>query len=704
MNDLIDRSAASVSLSDLHATIRLAEPPSSAAERSDLIDSAYEEYCQRVESGEPVDAEEYCARFPAFQTSLRRLLQAHRNLEEHPELLNDLTSRWPEPGESFLGYRLLSELGRGAFARVFLAQELAVGGRLVAVKLSLHDDNEADTLGRLQHPNIVPIFSTQQDPATGFSAVCMPFLGGTTLCHVIDQARAVRSSDSRGDVLLNAARDARWPGENAPAPHGSLTRGSYIDGVLHVVERLATALQYVHAQGVIHRDLKPSNVLVCPNGVPVLLDFNLALDREVNDYRLGGTLPYMPPEQLQAIVHRRAYRASSADARTDLYGLGVILYEMLAGAHPFGPVPAKLSTLQARDWLLARQKQGPRPIQELNSEVDAALATFAMHCIANDLESRPKNADEFVAALRRFQSPRLRAKRWARANWKSLTAASVLALVPAAAAAHYVITLPPAAVRNANAGDELAKAGRLQDAIKAYTNSLDADENQPTVRFSRGRAYMLFGLWEKAVTDFEVADPNQLDGKSQACLAFCHAARGQPQLAIDCANRAVKLGFDNAAVASNRAYSYREAGKYPEAIESATRALSMRAGLPEAHLARGMSRWQLAQPPLGDPQLLQPAFEDLRAALAAGLHGTETFKKAATIGASLFEHRADPEVERATLDLTRKALERGWKRADAEKDPLLKPFVKKLGGNIQTVAPASSPVDGLIDPLSMDSR
>src|SRR4029077_6019459 len=148
--------AAAVGLSsELEATVRFPEP-SSAAERSDLIDRAYEEYCERLDAGDAVEPDEFCARFPAFETSLRRLLQAHNNLENDPELLRELSVRWPEPGETFLGYRLLSELGRRAFARVSLAQELAVGGRLVAAKLSLHDDREADTLGRLHHPNVVP--------------------------------------------------------------------------------------------------------------------------------------------------------------------------------------------------------------------------------------------------------------------------------------------------------------------------------------------------------------------------------------------------------------------------------------------------------------------------------------------------------------------------------------------------------------------
>jgi serine/threonine protein kinase len=700
MNDVFEQTDFSLSLSDLHATIRMAEPPGSAAERSDLIDSAYEEYCQRVETGEPVDAEEFCSRFPAFQTSLRRLLRAHQNLEDNPEILNDLTARWPEPGESFLGFRLLSELGRGAFARVFLAQEVAVGGRLVAVKLSLHDDHEADTLGRLQHPNIVSIFSTQRDSATGFSTVCMPFLGGTTLCHVIDQARALQGHGKRADVLLSAARDGRWPNENAAPPHSSLSRGTYIDGVLHLVERLANALHYVHAQGIIHRDLKPSNVLVCPNGVPVLLDFNLALDREVTDYRLGGTLPYMPPEQLQAIVHRRAYRPSSADARTDLYGLGVILYELLAGAHPFGPVPAKLSTLQARDWLLARQKQGPRPIKELNPAVDPLLASFAMRCIANEVRLRPASAEEILSELRRFQSPRLRARRWARNNWKTLTVASVLALVPMGAASHYLLTLPPAAVRNANAGRELAKEGEWHHAIKAFTNSLDADEQQPAVRFERGRAYMMVGAWEKATNDFEKADPDHTDGKTQACLAFCYAARGEHELAITSGKMALDLGFESATIQNNRAFSFWKRARYGEAIDAANRALDQHAGLSESLMIRGMARRELAKPPKSDAGLARLAFQDLQAALTGGLNSNEAYRKAALAGATVLEIEGfDPAVDRTVLDYVRKALECGASREFIANEPILKSFVKRLGNGIQSVPTPPSPMEGLVDPL-----
>jgi len=706
MNDIFEDSTGSVGLSDMMATVRLPEP-CSAAERSDLIDQAYEEFCNKLEAGDVVDTDEFCARYPAFQTSLRRLLQAHQSLEENPDLLRDLSTRWPEPGESFLGYRLLSELGRGAFARVFLAQELAVGGRLVAIKLSLHDDHEADTLGRLQHPNVVPIYSTQYDVGSGFSVVCMPFLGGTTLCHVIDQSRSRKNRPNRAKVLLDAARDARWPGENAPPPNTALGRGSYLDGVLHLVERLADALNYVHTQGFVHRDLKPSNILVCPNGIPVLLDFNLALEREINDYRLGGTLPYMPPEQLKAIENRRAYRPALADARTDLYGLGVILYELLAGAHPFGPVPGKLSTFEARDWLLNRQHQGPRPIRELNPDVDPRLAEFACRCIAGDPKLRPASAEEILTALRRFQTPKLRARRWARANWKSLTAASLLALVPAGAAGHYLATMPPAAVRSAQAGDELVRAGRFSEAIKAYSHSIDADDNQPTVHFSRGRLYLRVARapqdWGKAADDFLAADPDFKDGKTQACLAFAFAAKGDHELAIKAGDRARKLGFANAAVLSNQAYSYHRIAAFPEAIEAANIALTKQAGSPEAHLARGMSRWQLSQLDGGDLNLARQAYDDLLAALAGGLCSKESLHKAAGVATRLLSEANDPRhksVDQFVIDCVSHAINQGLSREEAENDPVIGKWARRLPPNLPSMPAAFTPIEGLIDPVT----
>ena len=130
----------------------LNQHPELLAEKSVVLDLAYEEYCQRLEAGEKVDPDLFCERFPAHRTSLRRLLQAHRFLDENSHFLVALrTPAWPEPGTTFLGFALQRELGRGAFARVYLATQPALGERQVALKVAQRGKQEAKTLARIAH-------------------------------------------------------------------------------------------------------------------------------------------------------------------------------------------------------------------------------------------------------------------------------------------------------------------------------------------------------------------------------------------------------------------------------------------------------------------------------------------------------------------------------------------------------------------------
>src|SRR5262249_15411493 len=211
------------------------------------------------------------------------------------------------------------------FARVFLATEPALGHRPVAVKISRRGGAEARTLGRLSHPNIVPVHSVVQDPVSGWTVVCMPYWGGVTLQQVL----AGTPPPARASAILDAAcraEDDDLPVPFREQPDRVFIQGSYVDGILHLVAQLADGLAFAHERGICHRDLKPSNVLVTPDGRPMLLDFNLSSDQELDREQFGGTLPYMSPEQLQALVPPTAGGAvPDVDARSDLFGLGVIL-------------------------------------------------------------------------------------------------------------------------------------------------------------------------------------------------------------------------------------------------------------------------------------------------------------------------------------------------------------------------------------------
>ena len=124
--------------------------------------------------------------------------------------------------------------------------------------------------------------------------------------------------------------------------------------------QLADALAFLHRRTIYHRDLKPSNVLLCPDGRPMLLDFNLSADPRAGRERFGGTLPYMSPEQVLATFDPER-GAAPVDGLSDLFSLGVILFELLAGRQPFGDVPRGVPSPADCAALLARHEQGRRP-------------------------------------------------------------------------------------------------------------------------------------------------------------------------------------------------------------------------------------------------------------------------------------------------------------------------------------------------------
>ncbi|HEX4588390.1 MAG TPA: serine/threonine-protein kinase [Gemmataceae bacterium] len=619
---------------DLYVTALMDGPlplhPPVTGEKSGLIDQAYSEFRHLREAGVEVDPDAFCARFPACESSLRKQVEVHLELEANPDLLRKL-ERWPAPGQEFFGFKMEEELGRGAFARVFLAREPDVGNRQVVVKVSLHADDEADTLGKLRHPNVVPIHSARYDHQTEFSIVCMPFLGGTTLLPLIDKLCGRKARPDRADMILKAARDDRWPADSAAPPARVFRRGSYLEGVLYMGERLANALAYVHERGVLHRDLKPSNILICPNGEPVLIDFNLAHDRSMSEYRLGGTLPYMPPEQLKAMAGHRAGDPVPADNRSDLFALGVILYEMLTGAHPFGPVPLKLRTAAAREFLLNQQKKGPRPLRFYDRDIDPAVDALIVRCLGNDPASRPGTARELAAELRRLPSWRWRARRWTAANAKAVAVGVMLVGTSGVAAAGYVANLPT----HAQKAEQLYKAGDYKEALEEFDFALDSNDSQPALHFARARALMKLGDFGEAIRAFAKADQ---DGRTSACIGYCNAMDNFASTAVPFFEKAIKQGTANAAVLNDYAMCLHRNSRFEEAEAATTDALDRSPGFTAAFYNRGLARYSLWK------QTHQPVhalggLEDLREALNQGVATPNGYFFASTLCAAVLNDR-----------------------------------------------------------------
>jgi tRNA A-37 threonylcarbamoyl transferase component Bud32/tetratricopeptide (TPR) repeat protein len=262
-------------------------------------------------------------------------------------------------------YRLEHELGGGGMSRVFVAQELRLG-RDVVVKVLSPDlalgisaerfEREIRTVAALQQANIVPVLTAGE--TDGLPYYTMPFVEGESL----------RAHLGRGPMAVSE--------------------------VVGIVKDVARALGYAHQRGIVHRDIKPDNVLLS-GGTAVVTDFGIA--KAISAARTAadgatltqvgtsiGTPAYMAPEQ--------AAGDANVDHRADIYALGAMTYELLAG-HPV------FSDRTAQRMLAAHLSETPRPIGELRPDVPATLADLVMRSLAKDPDARPQSASEIVRTL-----------------------------------------------------------------------------------------------------------------------------------------------------------------------------------------------------------------------------------------------------------------------------------------------------------------
>ncbi|HSQ56490.1 MAG TPA: serine/threonine-protein kinase [Gemmata sp.] len=323
-----------------------------------------------------------------------------------------------------MGFQLLRELGRGAFGRVFLAKQGPLSGRLVALKVAYDIAGESRTLAQLQHTNIVPIYSFHR--TENLQAVCMPYFGGTTLAHVLQHLSDRPTLPSSGRELKSTLnRRTTEPSPNCPRPQisgsapalpslealpmspGSDPAGwarleglSYVGAVLWLGEQLADGLAHAHARGILHRDLKPANVLLADDGRPMLLDFNLAEDTKLRNgsaerAAIGGTLPFMSPEQLAGFF----LQTGRLDERSDIYSLGVILFELLTGQRPY-PIRSG-SPRDMIPQMLADRKEPLNSPSSLNRAVSPAVDAIIRKCLAVNPGDRYQVAAELREDLDR---------------------------------------------------------------------------------------------------------------------------------------------------------------------------------------------------------------------------------------------------------------------------------------------------------------
>ena len=189
---------------------------------------------------------------------------------------------------------------------------------------------------------------------------------------------------------------------------GSCAEASAIEAAVWIVARLAEGLEHAHARGLLHRDLKPSNILLAADGTPMLLDFNLAVssridspEGEIEHAMIGGTLPYMSPEHLDAFNPSGNTFSAHVDGRSDIYALGLIFFELLAGDPPF-PEPPPGTPLLETLHLMIECRRKPPSARARCPLVPWSLDALAAKCIAFDPASRYARAHDLAEDLRRF--------------------------------------------------------------------------------------------------------------------------------------------------------------------------------------------------------------------------------------------------------------------------------------------------------------
>jgi serine/threonine protein kinase/Tfp pilus assembly protein PilF len=525
---------------------------------------------------------------------LRRAIECQNFLVDHPLLNYSLfldgpqdEAGWPQPGDWFLGFELQQELGRGAFARVFLAKEPKLGGRLVVLKVSRKGGKEAETLGKINHPNIVPVHALHTDSDLGLTAVCMPYLGTATLGNVLQTAFSQGSPPRKAAPILEAARNnggPEAPGASWMAPSRWLQKGTYVEGVCQVGSELAQALVYLHNLGIVHQDLKPNNVLLCPNGQPMLLDFNLTTETRLT----GGTVPYMAPEQLLATTKRNPKSEirnpksemgslPPIDGRTDIFGLGVMLFQLFTGRHPFGPLqPAPIEEI--RDPLLLRLRQPPLKARDYNPAVSPRLAQLLCRCLAFEVADRPR-ANEVAVALRRELSwwPHLRRHPGKMAALGLVVVLGLGGIGTGTAILAENLTIHPGGSVPVPVLMEEAetayRSGQEEHALDCLDKVLSKDPSCARAFYLKGRIQQGHRDFATALISYQNADPQQEDALTQACIGFCLSNRVKHAEAIRAYERALQLGAGSARVYNDLAYSQMQLSLFSDAEQSLEKAL-----------------------------------------------------------------------------------------------------------------------------------
>lgn len=534
---------------EANARHALEQHPEIAQRKSLAVELAYEEFCRRRAAGENVERKGFCAQFPQFQASLLRRLEVDEFFEGQGSftLGDGCLVRWPELGEEVLCYRLVEKLGEGAIGRVYRAEDLSLSQRPVVIKLSAVGLREAETLSKLEHPHVVPVYAADIDPAWGLTCLCMPYLGRMTLQDWLDELlRCDALPDRMTPLFDNLVGSGILPASGEPDE--GLHRSELVEGTLRWSLQLAQALAHTHARQIYHLDLKPSNVLVTHRLSVMLLDFNLSVAGEMAASTLGGTLPYMSPEQLESLFLPESSARPKIDGRADLFSLGVLLYQLLTRRLPFELSDHGGDPLAAAIELRELQARPRVPLREINPSIDEDVGALIDQCLAEDRSARPVSAAAFGDAVQAILDQWGTAARWVRKHRRwflSGAAASVVGLAMGGAA---LAAREPEQRRVRREAWEHFQGGENDAALERFNRLIALDDNDHDAWFGRGLTRLRLRDGTNVIDDFFQASRLQADGRYHAYAGYCLAHAPNWPAALKLLQQAVDAGFSTAEV------------------------------------------------------------------------------------------------------------------------------------------------------------
>ncbi len=455
-------------------------------DRSETLESLVFDTLERMETEGPAAIESAVSDHPELEQELRSRLVALQSMG----LIADDDGPALDIPASLGNYEIGERIGEGGMGLVFRARD-SVLDREVALKLirpelvastSLRErfTRESLAIARLQHPAVGRIFDAGE--LAGFPYMAMEFIPGCTLHQVLDALDGRTPSSLTGHDFQACIEDLMERGgipKAAAAPAG-LFAGSWAETCMRIGVAVAEGLASAHAAGVLHRDIKASNVMITPGGRVILIDFGLAqLDSAASLTKTGGrvgSLPYIAPE--------RVVESCPATESADLYGLGVLLYELLTLRLPF-----RASSEAALVKLIARGR--PEPLRAIIPGLPPLFRDAVERAMRRDPERRPPSAADYAVDLSRVlagQAPlphgdgpvaALRSRWRAQPVLTAALAASglLLLLLPAV-----VLSVKVSAAERADRSDELS-IKRLGLALGAAE---DLQHSLPTANITEG--------------------------------------------------------------------------------------------------------------------------------------------------------------------------------------------------------------------------